>query len=225
MVKRKTSRRRRGGKLVKTMRKIARQESLRLSETKAVGDVDENQELFHNLPDYYTNMLNITQGVKDPQGNMNEARVGDEIYLKRIQVKFWLSNKADRPNCMYRIILFWYNSNDTVNNNLVFKTAGNKMLDIINTEQISVIGQKYIKSGASYSTGVSSVDGSAKEHSYLFSMGKSYKAHKIIYDENSPHPKKRNIGFAVVAYDAFGTLQSDQIASYAFRYQVFYKDP
>jgi len=39
---------------------------------------------------------------------------------------------------------------------------------------------------------------------------------KIIYDNGGTTPRKRNVGICVVCYDAFGTLQTDNIASVAY---------
>lgn len=224
-----THRRRRKTKRKSTLknviRKVARESAMRLSETKTAQQIQENQELDHNVPVYTTDFLNITQGDEGHSEDRNNVRIGDEIYLKRVQAKFWLSNKNDRPNVMYRLILFWYPSNMSLSNANCFYNQTNKMLDTINTGRLSIIAQKYIKSGASYATGVSSVDGSAKEHSYLTTLSHNWKGKKIKYLQNQATPKNKNIGMCVVCYDAFGTLQTDNIASYAYNMEVFFKDP
>ena len=48
---------------------------------------------------------------------------------------------------------------------------------------------------------------------------------KITYDEGGSVPKKRDIGTIVVCYDAFGTLQTDNIASYAYNGNITIQDP
>jgi hypothetical protein len=92
------------------------------------------------------------------------------------------------------------------------------MLDRVNDEFISIIDQKTIFSGPSYTT-------TEQEHSYLCTLKGRWKNRKIIYDEGGSEPKKRDIGMCVVCYDAFGTLQSDNIASYAYNANLTIQDP
>ena len=56
-------------------------------------------------------------------------------------------------------------------------------------------------------------------------LNKSFKYRKVSYDEGANIPKNRTLGAAVVCYDAFGTLQSDNIASIAYNGQITMTDP
>lgn len=209
-----------------TVKKIARTVAMSIPERKTFGFQAENQQLLHNKASYLASWLKCKQGVTDPNNLAAQlVRIGDEIYLRNINVRFWLSNKNDRPNVMYKCYLFWYDSSLTLSDTLCYFTNTNKMLDRINTENISVIDSKTVFSGPSYATGVSSVSGSAKEHSYLCTLNGSWKNRKVIYDEGGSIPKKRDIGTIVVCYDAYGTLQSDNIASYAYNGNVTIQDP
>lgn len=214
---------------VKSVKKIAEKVAMGIPEVKVFGFIDENRQLLHNKTDYLGNFLGCAQGTADPNnilGAQNRlVRLGDEFYLKSINIRLWLSNKNDRPNVMYKCFLFWYDSAKTLDDATVFFIQQNKMLDRINNEQISIIDQQTIFSGSSYATGVSSVSGSAKEHSYLCTLKGRWKRKKIVYDEGGKTPKTRTIGMAVVAYDAFGTLQSDNIASYAYNSKTEIIDP
>ncbi|AXH75089.1 MAG: putative capsid protein [Circoviridae sp.] len=209
----------------KSVAKIAKQSIQTVCEKKHFGFYDEDQELFHNKVDYLDKWLECKQGVADPDdttSGVRNVRLGDEIYLHNINIRFWLSNKNDRPNCMYKLFLFWYDSGTTLSDAVCFFTQKNKMLDRYNSESISVIDSKTIFSGASYSGN----NDLLREHSYLCTLnGKWKNGRKITYDEGGTVPKKRNIGTMVVAYDAFGTLQSDNIASYAYNGLVTITDP
>lgn len=210
----------------KTVKKIARSVAMSIPERKTFGFAAENEQLLHNKPAYLSSWLKCKQGVTDPNNLAAQlVRIGDEYYLRNINVRFWLSNKNDRPNVMYKLYLFWYDSGLTLSDALCYFTQTNKMLDRINNENISVIDSKTIFSGPSYATGVSSVSGSAKEHSYLATLNGSWKNRKVIYDEGGSVPKKRDIGTIVVCYDAFGTLQTDNIASYAYNGNITIQDP
>lgn len=210
---------------VKSVKKIANKVAQGLCEKKNFTWLDENIQLFHNKGDYRTNFLSCKQGVADDQSAATKSnRIGDEIVLKNVNARLWLSNKNDRPNVMYKCYLFWYNTEVTLNDAYCFFTQQNKMLDRINNEAISVIDQKTIFSGPSYSTGVASDAGSAKERSQLCTLNGNWKGKKIKYDEGDSTPKFKTIGLCVVCYDAYGTLQTDNIASYAYNVNVRFID-
>ncbi len=204
----------------KSVRKIAKKTVMGSSETKTVGKQTENEQLFHNKALYVSNLLATTQGIKDPNDlTSNAARIGDSIRLTNANVKFWLSNKNDRPNVMYRLIMFWYDTPLTLSDALCFFTQTNKMLDRPNTENISIIDQKYIFSQNNYA-----VDANNHERSQLATLKGNWKGRKVQYDEGGSSPKKRTIGVCLVCYDAYGTLQTDNIASVAYNYNINFKD-
>ena len=211
---------------VKSVKAITRKVLRSTMETKTVGGIQENQQLLHNKTAYYTGLLSTKQGVTDPNDQSGaSARIGDEISLRNVNVRFWLSNKNDRPNVMYKCYLFWYTSGASLSDAYCYFTNVNKMLDRANTENIGIIDQKTIFSQSSYSTGVSSVGGSAKEHSQLCTLNGNWKGKKIVYTNGGSTPTKKDIGFMVVAYDAYGSLQTDNIASFAYNYVTRFQDP
>lgn len=219
---RKMSRRPRG--LTKTqassVKKIARAQTLALSETINKVDIVENIQLFHNKPLYVGGLLATSQGVADDNTQSSkDVRKGDEILLKNMNIRFWLSNKLDRPNVMYKGVLFWYKANTPLSDPIVYFTQTNKMLDRYNTETIRVIDQFILNSTNNYA-----VDANNHEHSYLATLNKSYKSKRIKYEENTPVTKGWDMGFALVCYDAFGTLQTDNIASVAYNTKLSFKD-
>ncbi len=204
----------------KTVRKIAKKQVMKMAETKTVGKQTENVQLFHNKALYLQNLLATTQGVEDPNDlTSSAARIGDSVKLTNVNIKFWLSNKLDRPNVMYRLILFWYDTPLVLSDAICFFTQTNKMLDRPNNENISIIDQKYIFSQAMYLNGTEKF-----EHSQLATLKGNWKGRKIQYDEGGSLPKKRSIGVCVVCYDAYGTLQTDNIASLAYNYNMNFKD-
>jgi len=212
----------------KSVAKIANRVAQGLCEKKRFTWLDENKQLLHNKGDYTENFLSCKQGVSDDETGVSGSqinRIGDEIVLKNINVRLWVSNKNDRPNVMYKCYLFWYDPDASLSDTYCFFSQQNKMLDRINNEVVSVIDSKTIFSGPSYSTGVSSVSGSAKERSQLCTLNGSYKGKKIKYDEGGTVPKFKTIGLCVVCYDAYGTLQTDNIASYAYNATVTFIDP
>ncbi len=206
---------------VKTVKKIARDVAMTIPERKTFGFMEENVQLNHNKTNYLGQWLKCKQGVADPNNLVQQlVRIGDEFYLRNINIRFWLSNKLDRPNVMYKLYLFWYDSGMSLSDAYCYFTQTNKMLDRVNNENISIIDSKTIFSGPSYENGTEK-----HEHSYLCTLKGSWKNKKITYDEGGSVPKKRDIGTMVVCYDAFGTLQTDNIASYAYNGNVVIQDP
>ncbi len=207
----------------KSVRKIARHTALGLSETINSVTVVENKQLLHNIPDYVGKLLATKQGLLDDNSGTSSpepVRKGDEIILKNINLRFWMANKLDRPNVTYKAVLFWYDVATPPSNATVYFTQTNKLLDRYNTEQISIIDTFIVKSTNNYA-----VDANNHEKSYMHTLNKSWKVKKIKYDEGGVAPKFKDIGFAIVAYDAFGTLQTDNIASYAYNCKLSFKDP
>ncbi len=188
-------------------------------ERKTFGFLAENRQLLHNKGDYVDKFLQCKQGTQDPNDLATQlVRIGDEFMLREINIRLWLSNKGDRPNVMYKCFLFWYDVATPLDDASMFFTQQNKMLDRLNTEYVSIIDQKTVFSGPSYA-------GTGNEHSYLCTLKGKWKNRKVIYDEGGTEPRTRDIGLAVVAYDAFGTLQTDNIVSYAYNSNVIIQDP
>jgi len=119
---------------------------------------------------------------------------------------------------MYKLYLFWYDPDATLDDAYCFFSQTNKMLDRVNNETLTVIDSKTIFSGPSYAE-------TDHERSQLCTLHKSYKGKKIKYDEGGQVPKFKTLGMCVVCYDAFGTLQTDNIASYAYNCQIKFIDP
>lgn len=228
--------------LEKKMTTIARKTALRVAETKVSVQLSK-QELFHNKPWYVPASLpgglgflgNIKQGTADPTDGTQPAlaRIGDEIYLQNVNVRCWISNKEDRPNVMYRLILFKYIAGLTLTDQDVYFTQDNKMLDRYNTESIKILTTKMVKSTNNYAVPYYNtkdplvIDVYGKERSQFCTLNyrPSGGYEKIKYNEDAAIPKMWDIGMAVVCYDATGTLQTDNIASIYINSEVKFKDP
>ncbi len=206
----------------KAVKKIAKSVAMKIPEKKVFGFREENIQLFHNKPLYLGSWLSCKEGTADDNSGAagRLIRIGDELYLRNINIRFWLSNKLDRPNVMYKLVLFWYDSKETLSDPVVYFTQTNKMLDRYNNEKISIIDQQTIFSGPMYLNGTEKF-----EHSYLCTLKGSWKSKKIHYNEGGSVPKKRDIGLAIACYDAYGTLQTDNIASVAYDGIITVQDP
>jgi len=223
-------------RMQKEMKQIAESVVNEENEDKAFVYTHENEQLYHNIPNYvYKFLSDIQQGTSDGDTSTTggtgdqDIRIGDEIKLKNVNIRLWLSNKLDRPNVIYKGCLFWYPVGQAPSNTMVFKTQSNKLLDRYNRDNIKVIDTFIVKSGSNYAQptyypagGVVAVTG--KEHSTLVTLNKSYKGKTILYDNNGTAPKGWNLGMQIVCYDAFGTLQTDNIASFAYQSLITFQD-
>lgn len=200
------------------------------------------QNIFHNLAYYVGNLLATTQGTTDPQGTVaaQRNRIGDEVLARGISLKFFLQNEPDRPNVTYRIIIFRYNvlqdiTPSTLNDPYFWAgTDGlggnmNRLLDRPNTDRIKVIKEHWIlpEKQANYSiqtAGPVPVGPKAKTMTRKFWI--PMKNRKIKYrSDNSPYPMFTNVGFAVLAYDAINTAQTDNVCDLLWQSTFYYKDP
>jgi hypothetical protein len=209
----------------RAVRKIAEKVVDSEVEDKKFVMVAENNQLYHNKPSYVSKILKIIEpgynsGAQSTGAlGVKTVRVGDEISLKNINIRFWLSNKDDRPNVMYKGVLFWLPADMAPSDAIVYATQTNKMLDRYNTNQIQIVDKFLVKSTNNYA-----VDANNHEKSYLATLNKSYKSKKIKYDELSNITKGMDLCFALVCYDAYGTLQTDNIASFAWNLQITFQD-
>jgi len=208
------------------VRKIAQEVVDEEIEDKSFVFTEENGQLYHNKPVYVGKFLgDIQQGTASGDQNttggtgLKTLRSGDQIRLKNINIRMWVSNKLDRPNVMYKAVLFWYPVGIPPTDTIVYLTQTNKMLDRYNYKSIKVIDQVILKSTNNYA-----VDANNHEHSYLMTLNKSYKNKLIQYNDNSGQTKGWELGMALVCYDAFGTLQTDNIASWAFQSLITFQD-
>lgn len=225
--------RRRSKMNAKTMVRIARREVLRRCETKYRQSGSENNALYHNFSDGAAagnNINRITNILQTVQGNSQSQRVGDEIYPVGVSLRFWISNKGDRPNCMYRIIVFTCPPDQVTSitpSSFWGGASANKMLDFINTDKYKVIKQYIIKPMAGdYSLETSATN---KEHSTMRKLWIPLrKTGPVKYQtDNGDVAKyqKHNICVAIGAYDAYGSLATDNIASFGYSYRFYFKDP
>lgn len=205
----------------KAVREIALKTVKRQSELKMSTYQAENNQLYHASPWSHTNMLYTTNGLKSgAKPGTWTNRVGDELYLQSLNLRLQLFNKQDRPNVHYRVLLYWYQAGTVPNINDVIDAQGNLMLARPNKEAVTIIHDKVYAGVYAGPTG--------KEFSRIVRINKRYKGKKIIYNDtttdDSNTPKMKDIGFMVLAYDAYGTLITDIVASFAYQYDVKFKE-
>lgn len=203
--------------------KLIKSVSLKQSETKNTHIITENIQLYHNVQNFILGTLNTTASVNDQStGTSNTAaRLGDEVIAKGLNVKMWFATKGDRPNVMFKVVVFRYPEGQTPTD--IFYTQGstNLMLRDLNIEKYKILAVKVFNIQLGYSrNAVNGMEG----HKYLklwIPLGQK----KQRYLDTSAEPKFSNIGICTMCYDSFGTLTTDNIASYSYNYKFYFKDP
>lgn len=213
-------------KLVKLIKRV----SLKSCETKNTHQISENNTLYHNSESIQTNLLYTRQGFSDNNTGTSSysMRIGDKLVARGLQFKFWFATKQDRPNVMFRVIFFKYYTQSTPPTT-IYKSQGssNRMIRDLDTEKLKPIKVKQfnLNVGTSYSTVPNGTWTGKEAHKYM----KVYiplKNKQIQYiADDSGTPRNFDIGFCVVAYDSYGTLTTDEIATYAYNCKFYFKDP
>lgn len=227
----KTTRNKRVGNVkVKNLEQMMKKVALKQCETKKSNETNENQQLYHNITRYHGNLFWTTTGSGNPDGFDEDSRnrVGDSILARGCKFRFWLSNKIDRPNVMYRVFIYLYNTEFVSVSDTDFwrGTDGqgatmNRMIDMPNTNRIKLLKSYLVRSKSNFS-----IPENGHEHSHLLDTYIPLGDRKIKYRvDNEATPQTWDLGFAVVCYDAYGTLITDNIASYAYSTTFYYKDP
>lgn len=211
--------------LVKLIKKV----SLRQVETKDTHIISENQQLYHNTPYAVANLLYTEQGINDNESGTVQVtkRIGDEICASGISIKLWFANKLDRPDVIYKMIVFKYKSNNAINNNLdPYESQGtsNFLIRDLNVEKFKIVRVINFRISTSAQR-ITTQD--------VFNGAEGHKAmkvwiplkQKIKYESGTSTPFGWDYAFSVVAYDSYGTLTTDNIASFAVNRKLYFKDP
>lgn len=218
-------------RVTRALPRVVRSLVLKNTETKYNVNGYDNYQLYHNSGTqvagvnyltYFSNLLSTSVGTSQ------NTRIGDSVFGRFLSIKLWLSNKSDRPNVMYRIAVVSVPPDQLVGNPAgLFKgEAGNKIIDSINTDRYKIIYHKIVKSQANdYSL---ESGATLKEKSIYHKITIPLKNRMIKYSLDSgvtPSYQNNCLSLMVLAYDATGTLTTDNIASYSMLYKFYFKDP
>lgn len=219
----------------KNLTALIKKVSLRQCETKTGGFQASGISLYHNQTYYKGGLLHSHQADGDPNGfgsgNMNAERIGDEIVLRGMSFRFYHETAASRPNVVTKIFIFKHRSGQAPSD-ANFWCGSNglgssmiRLLDYPNTEKINVLKTMTIQHQPNYAN----TDGVAQLNRICGTYRQCYinfKDTKIKFEgDGSTFPKLRDIGVAVVSFDANGTLITDLIGYLNYSVRMYYKDP
>lgn len=225
-----------GGPKVGALALTAKEERIRLGqsvnpfnmvpqkvETKFLTTSISNQQLYHNLPRTMLSGGTTDLLVNITSGTANYNRLGTSVYLKRYHARLLLNNKADRPNVTYRFALIAVvNSTATDDlNELYAYPPSNALTGFFDAATSMVVYDKIIaQPSGPISNGITGI----KERStyveldipinqtatWAFSVGGTNQR-VLLYP-------------ILVAYDSWGTLTTDNIASFQLDAQLTFSD-
>lgn len=216
---------------------------MRTSETKFYQGAKENLNLYHNNgtvgvlldTDQHAVLFNPWKDIVSGTGQFQ--RIGDKIMPRIMTIRLWLATKLDRPNVIFRIIVCRlpkiYGTTATTGGNLnIFREddsslkSGNNLTRYIDNDK--GVRAYYDRCITVNTPGlVNSSSGGAvvsrEVHRLVKISVKRKKSSPIVYQPggeivNNP------LAVYVLPYDSYGTLLTDNIASCAFTYRIYYKD-
>lgn len=221
---------------------------MKTAETKKYQFADENVQLFHNAgaaaaaaTPSLAQPFNIWAGIN--KGTNSYNRVGDRIIPRGMKLSIWLANKDDRPNIMYRIIIAKVpkaiNGVATQQNNvdpfdqIQLGNTGNRMLLNLDRDRgIKALHDKVYTINSGYNasnvgTNLAPSPNNIRREAHLYKKFwiKSKRSKPIVYDSTGSNQIVNNpLMVWVIAYDSYGTLLTDNIASLSYYGIIYFKD-
>lgn len=214
---------------------IAKKVLMKTAETKVAENAVENVQLYHNvLQKFENNSLYTTQGTTDGDTyNVAEQRVGDMIQLQKIWWRIQLFNKSDRPNLHYRILIVRQQTDRTGtyepslpadfeletlsgNGNLLFASSSQERATVLIDRTVA------LNSPNGWADGLDNHREVSKIININYKVPQSHQ--KVLYHDGGSVPKKYIYQLYIVPYDAYGTLTTDNVASYAALRKCYFKD-
>lgn len=191
------------------------------------------QALYHNISDFWQNLLATTEGTADPQGtdDYRESRIGTDIIARGMKLRFMFISTADRPNLNIMVYVYRYNAK-TAQQSSVFWAgpagqggANNRFLDHPNTDRVQVLKKFVVQNRNNYNITDS---GASRVHTVYRELYLNLKNQKIRYDNdtgNGDVPMFKDIGICCTAFDATNTGATDIVGYWTASSVFYFKDP
>lgn len=202
---------------------------LKMAEPKHKDTSHSLVELYHNSGSPASGqILHSSRAIKDyftlpQQGDNDRERNGDHIWMQGVAVKLLLGQKLNRMNVTFRVVVLECTSDQepATYGELIDTLSGNCMLDQVNSDRGRIVYQKFIKKNISPQLG-----STEKE---LTHFHKFWIPHKrlIKFSDNTTNNQYSGTRMYcyVFAYDAYGSLLTDNIAYFQMWSRLYYRDP
>jgi hypothetical protein len=178
-----------------------------VTETKAFYAQGGNFQLYHNIPAAYFNLSNLCDSIVT--GATYNTRVGSKVHLRELEMNLVLNNKTDRLNVSYRVSVCAAPTTTSTDTALeLFAFAGFTGLHIITNSELLLDTTFPHNQGSGMDNNVTP----NKERSFTYRV--KVPINRTVVFNTDGTCATRLIAF-VTAYDAYATLQTDNIASVA----------
>lgn len=141
-------------KIAKIARTVVRKAISRNIETKQSNHTVATSNIYHNkILIIDTNLFATTQGAGDPMTTDSSNRIGDEINVRGLSIRFMMDMALNQSDVTYRAMIIKAAKGDQPDINTLFNGLSPcKLLDRINTERYSVVFSKTFKMTARNTT-------------------------------------------------------------------------
>lgn len=213
--------------------KLVKRTIFRMAEPKYKLFSHGKTELYHNggTGSFSSWLLNGSNQMPS-QGTGDDQRNGDRINMSGFQLKMLCGHKFDRPNITWRILVVSIAKNSAQNSlftyNTVFENvSGNAMLDSVNTDNVTILYQKFWKPQRStlFADASGNTDAATKEYTFTKKIWIPRKMEYKFVGNGSTTHQDRDIYFIAIPYDAYGSLNTDNIAYLQLWQKTAYRDP
>jgi hypothetical protein len=166
-----------------------------------------NQALNHNTPAQLGNTASLLDGLSLGTGVSN--RIGNSIFVRGMSIRMVLNRKTDRPNVSYRVVVVATTPGAGVDNYVELFAGNSFCAPVYPAAAVVLHDSSFPKDQGTVMTQQATPD---KERSNLFDTFLDIRKTVPYSTDGTALTVLRCY---VVAYDAFGTLTSDNIASVA----------
>jgi len=178
-------------------------------------------EVFHNVFLGHTYLLNNSTTMP-PGGGGQTNRIGDSINTIGYKINCLFGQKFDRPNVTWRFMVFQVPKGGSITYGDVFRTTtGNIFLDEPNRDHKKVLMSRTFRPNQAGLLNAGQDEYSFFKKFYV-PLKKTYKFGPA---DNAQTHNQPDIYVGISAYDAFGSLVTDNIGYVQMFTELEYKDP
>lgn len=206
-----------------TIKQIAQKVVNKNTETKCKDWNKGKVEYYHNVPQ----LLELNSSDALPSRGTGVAdRVGDSVRKVGTRHTMLIGGKEDRTNVTYRLMYITYPRDASyAYDDFFINKTGNALLDRMNTDLVKIIKTVYIKPQKSNIFAHMPSGGSvAREYTIAKKIWLPSKSIIKFPDGGTSEASNRKFGVIITAYDAYGTLTSDNIAYIQHLVSNYFKD-
>lgn len=211
-------------KTLANTKKLIKSVIFKTAETKYKTASIGKTELYHN------SINNLGMSFSDTwpgQGDGDSNRTGDEIYMQGWKVRLMFGQKSDRPNVTFRCFIVKYQHQLTgdINtySNFFHNVTGNGLLDPPQYKRYKILKTFKLRSkGTSMEVGEAAKEFTRTKEFFVPMRRKI----KFVADASTTAVNiNADISLLVLAYDAYGTLITDNIGYVQGAATLYFKDP